>query len=34
MAFRYSPFSKVLGNMFEQVENAPDWKGEEKPPSV
>jgi len=26
MAFRYHPFSEVLGNMFEQVENHPDWK--------
>ncbi len=30
MAFRYHPFSQVLGNMFEQVEVSPDWKGEEK----
>jgi hypothetical protein len=26
MAFRYNPFSAVLGNMFEQVEDSPDWK--------
>jgi gentisate 1,2-dioxygenase len=26
MAFRYSHFSDVLGNMFEQVEDSPDWK--------
>jgi len=34
MAFRYHPFSHVLGNMFEQVENSPDWKGEEKATSA
>ncbi len=28
MAFRYHPFSKVLGNMFEHVEDSIDWKGE------
>jgi hypothetical protein len=27
MAFRYHPFSSVLGNMFEQVEDSPEWKG-------
>jgi len=26
MAFQYNPFNKPLGNMFEQVENSPDWK--------
>ena len=29
MAFQYDPFNKPLGNMFEQVENSPDWKGKE-----
>ena len=28
MAFRYHPLSKVLGNLFEHVEDSPDWKGE------
>jgi len=32
MAFQYDPFNKPLGNMFEQVENAPDWKGKETGP--
>jgi len=27
MAFQYNPFNKPLGNMFNQVENSPDWKG-------
>ena len=27
MAFRYNPFARLLGNMFEQVEDSPDWKG-------
>jgi len=27
MAFQYNPFNKPLGNMFEQVEDSPDWKG-------
>lgn len=26
MAFEYSPFIGVLGNVFEHVENSPDWK--------
>lgn len=26
MAFEYWPFARVLGNLFEQVENSPDWK--------
>ena len=26
MAFRYHPFSGVLGNLFEHVEDRPDWK--------
>jgi hypothetical protein len=26
MAFRYNPFACVLGNLFEQVEDSPDWK--------
>lgn len=26
MAFQYWPFARVLGNVFEQVENSPDWK--------
>jgi hypothetical protein len=26
MAFRYNPFSVVLGDMFEQVQDSPDWK--------
>lgn len=26
MAFQYYPFTEVLGNMFDQVENSPDWK--------
>ncbi len=30
MAFRYNPFAKVLGNMFEQVEDSPDFKGGQK----
>jgi mannose-6-phosphate isomerase-like protein (cupin superfamily) len=30
MAFRYHPFSRVLGNLFEHVEDSPDWKGEAK----
>ncbi len=30
MAFRYNPFARVLGNMFQQVEESPDWKGEKK----
>ncbi len=30
MAFRYNPFSKVLGNMFEQVEDSPDFKEDKK----
>jgi len=30
MAFLYTPFFKVLGNMFEQVENSPDWKRDKK----
>ena len=30
MAFRYNPYARALGNMFEQVENSPDWKGEKK----
>ncbi len=34
MAFRYSPFTKVLGSMFEQVEDSPDWKGGGKAPSA
>jgi mannose-6-phosphate isomerase-like protein (cupin superfamily) len=29
MAFRYHPFSRVLGNLFEHVEDSPDWKGED-----
>ena len=28
MAFRYSPFSRITGNLFEHVEDSPDWKGE------
>jgi mannose-6-phosphate isomerase-like protein (cupin superfamily) len=28
MAFKYSPFSRVLGNIFEHVEDSPDWKSE------
>jgi len=28
MAFQYYPFTEVLGNMFDQVENSPDWKQE------
>jgi mannose-6-phosphate isomerase-like protein (cupin superfamily) len=27
IAFQYSPFVRVLGNVFEHVENSPDWKG-------
>jgi gentisate 1,2-dioxygenase len=27
IAFGYHHFQKILGNMFEQVENAPDWRG-------
>jgi len=27
MAFQYHTFMKALGNMFEQVEDSPDWKG-------
>ncbi len=34
MAFRYYPFAKVLGNMFEQVEESPDWKGKTKAAST
>jgi len=30
MAFKYNTFSQVLGSMFEQVENSPDYKGERK----
>ncbi len=30
MAFQYYPFTEVLGNMFEQVENSPDWKKEKE----
>ena len=30
MAFRYYPFSKVLGNVFEHVEDSPDWKGDKE----
>jgi gentisate 1,2-dioxygenase len=26
MAFRYHPFSAILGNLFEHVEDRPDWK--------
>lgn len=26
MAFQYYPFTEVLGNMFEQVEDSPDWQ--------
>ena len=28
MAFEYSPYVNALGNVFEHVENSPDWKGE------
>jgi hypothetical protein len=24
----YHPFSRALGNLFEQVENSPDWKSD------
>jgi len=27
MAFQYYPFVKLLGHLFEQVEDSPDWKG-------
>ena len=27
MAFQYYTFMQVLGQMFEQVEDSPDWKG-------
>jgi hypothetical protein len=30
MAFRYWPFAKVLGNLFEQVEDSPDYKKGQK----
>ncbi len=30
MAFKYNTFSRVLGSMFEQVENSPNWKGTDK----
>ncbi|HEX9880542.1 MAG TPA: hypothetical protein VGB25_10140 [Candidatus Binatia bacterium] len=33
MAFQYDPFNKPLGNMFEQVENSPDWKSKESAPA-
>lgn len=26
MAFLYNPYFQILGNMFEHVENSPDWK--------
>ncbi len=32
MAFQYHTFMKALGNMFEQVENSPDWKGKKDAP--
>jgi hypothetical protein len=25
---RYHPFSRAVGNLFEQVENSPDWKSD------
>jgi hypothetical protein len=34
MAFKYNTFSQVLGSMFEQVENSPDYKGGKKASSV
>ncbi len=30
MAFRYAPYSNVLGNMFDHVEDSSDWKDREK----
>jgi mannose-6-phosphate isomerase-like protein (cupin superfamily) len=30
MAFLYSPFFQVLGNLFQHVENSPDWKGQKE----
>ena len=30
MAFEYSPFVNILGNVFEHVENSPDWKGQKE----
>ncbi len=30
MAFQYNAFPRVLGNMFQQVEDSPDWKGGKK----
>ena len=30
MAFRYNPFSCALGNLFEQVEDSPDFKGKKQ----
>ena len=34
MAFKYNTFSQVLGSMFDQVENSPDYKGEKKASSA
>jgi len=34
MAFRYHPFSEVLGNMFEHVEDSPDWIAKQKAAST
>jgi len=34
MAFKYNTFSQVLGSMFEQVENSPDYQGEKKASSA
>ena len=30
MAFRYHAFSEVLGNMFNHVEDSPDWIAQQK----
>jgi mannose-6-phosphate isomerase-like protein (cupin superfamily) len=31
MAFLYSPYFQVMGNLFEHVENSPDWKDSKGP---
>jgi len=34
MAFMYNPFSAVLGNMFDQVEDSPDFTDDKKAASI